>query len=157
MNERKQLWMILEAVGICVIFASLYAIGGSGDFFGGQKWIRRFLAPGIFCIWAFIRSGLDWRYLLQIGPMMGALCLPYGSDTLFGKTVLRGLFGLANGTASSIANGLHKRWLLSGFQVVLVTSVSIVFGVWNPLFAMPEQFVIGFIIVFIPAMSVRRS
>lgn len=157
MNERKQLWIILEAVAVCVCFSAIYAIGGSGDFFGGQKWLRRFVAPAIFCVWAFLRSGFDWRYFIQMPFMFGALCLPYGADELIGKIILRGSFGLANGSASSLANTINGRWLLVGIQIFIVTLFSIVFGVWNPLLSMPEQFVIGFIIIFIPAMSVRRK
>lgn len=51
--ERKQLWFIIEAVIVCIIFGALWAAGGSADF-GGQKWLRRFLGPGLFGIWAFI-------------------------------------------------------------------------------------------------------
>lgn len=154
-NERKQLWYILECAGVCVIFAALYAIGGSGDF-GGLKWLRRFLAPGLFCIWAGVRS-FDWHYAVQIPFMIGGLTLPYGSDDVLEKVILRGVFGLANGISSSTANLIHKRYFLTLFQVVLVTLVSIGAGVFNPFDnAMIEQFIIGFIIIFIPAMTVKR-
>lgn len=156
MNERSQLWYILEAVIVCVIFASLYAMGGSADF-GGLKWLRRFLAPGLFTIWAAIRAG-DYAYLVQMPFMMGALCLPYGSDTLFGKFILRGLFGFANGTASSVGNAWNKKWALVIMQVLIVTIASIGAGVWNQFpNAMAEQFFIGFAIIFIPALSVRKK
>lgn len=157
MNERSQLWLIVEAAIVCVIFGALWAIGGSGDFWGGQKWIRRFLAPAILTGWAFLRSGLDWRYLVQMPLMMGASTLPYGADDTVTKWILRGLFGVANGTAANIANLLNKRWLISGFSFVLIIAISIVFGVYNPFEAMWEQFVIGFMIAFFVALSVRRK
>lgn len=157
MNERKQLWVILESVAICVLFASLWAMGGSKYFWGGQKWLRRFLAPSIFCLWAFLRSGFDWRYFLQMPLMMGAATLPYGADSLGVKWLLRILFGVGNGVASSVVNGWWKRWLLVGFSISLVITTSVVLGVYNPLSAMWEQFGIGFLIVFIPAMSVLRK
>ena len=157
MNERKQLWRILETLGVCVIFASLYAIGGSGDFWGGQKWIRRFLAPGLFCIWAFLRS-FDWRNLAAMPFMFGALCLPYGSDDFIGKFILRASFGAANGVATSIPNFLNKRFALAIMQIIIVIAASVGAGVWNQFpNAMVEQAVIGFIIIFIPAMSVRKK
>ena len=97
--------------------------------------------------------------MLRKGPLpltrLGASTLPYGASDLGTKWLLRGLFGIANGAASSMANLLNKRFLLSGFSFVLVIATSIVFGVYNPLQSMPEQFVIGFLIAFIPAMSVR--
>jgi len=157
MNERKQLWLILEAVLVCVIFAALYSAGGSGDF-GGLKWLRRFLAPSLFCVWAFLRSGLDWRYFIQMPLMMGSLCLPYGADDFIGKVFLRGCFGLANGAASAFVDAWHKRFIIAMLQLGIVVAVSIVSGALNPFpNAMVEQFVIGFVIVFIPAMSVGRK
>ena len=156
MNERKQLWFILEGAFVCAIFAALWAIGGSGDFWGGQKWIRRFLGPGLLCLWAFVRSGLDWRYLVQMPLMMGASTLPYGADDLGTKWLLRGVFGVANGIGANVANLLLKRWLVSAFSFVFIIATSIVFGVYNPLPAMAEQFVIGFSIAFFVTISVKR-
>lgn len=153
MNERKQLWLIIEAAIICVIFASCWAIGGSGDFWGGQKWIRRFLGPAILGVWAFLRSGFDWRFLVQIPFMMGASTLPYGADDIGTKWLLRGLFGAANGTAANIANFWGKRILVGCFSFVLILATSIVFGVYNPLPAMWEQFVIGFEVAFFVCIS----
>lgn len=157
-NERSQMWIVLEAVLVCVVFAALYSAGGSADF-GGMKWLRRFLAPGLFSIWAFLRSGMDWRYLVQMPCMFGSLCLGYGGqDTIWGKVFVRGLFGLGNGVSSSVANGINKRWLLVAMQVLIVTGVSIGAGAYNPFpNAIVEQFVIGFIIIFIPAMSVKNK
>lgn len=153
MNERKQLWLIIEAAIICVIFASCWAIGGSGDFWGGQKWIRRFLGTGLLGFWAFWRSGWNWLYLVQMPLMMVASTLPYGADDLGTKWLLRGVFGAANGTASNVANFWQKRWLIGGFSWVLIIATSIVFGVYNPLPTMWEQFVIGFMIAFFVCMS----
>ncbi len=158
MNERSQLWRILEAVFVCVVFASLYAIGGSGDFFGGEKWIRRFLAPAIFCVWSFVRGGYNWRYLASMPLLMGSLCLPYGADQPLIKFLLRALFGLANGTTSIFPEILQGNYILPGFHILLVTIMSTYMGVLNPLDnAMAEQFVIGFTIVFIPSMCVKRK
>ena len=156
-TEQKQLWRMIEPLIVCAVFASLYAIGGSGDFWGGQKWIRRFLAPFLFCLWAFLRSW-DWRYFVQMPFMMGSLCLPYGSDSTFGKIILRTLFGTANGASSSIRNGWLKKWALVIIQIVVVTAVSVGLGVWNETpNAMVEQALIGFVIVLIPAFTVSKT
>lgn len=157
MNERKQALVVLEAVGICVIFAALYMIGGSGEFWGGQKWLRRYLAPALFGVWAFFRSGMDWRYLAQMPLGFGALSLPYGADDFIQKVLLRAVFGVANGLAFSVANLINKRFVLVVLQGILVIGSSIGAGVFNPFQnAMVEQFFIGFIVIFIPAMSVGR-
>lgn len=156
-DEQKQLLRMLEPLIVCVVFASLYCVGGSGDFWGGQKWLRRYLAPGLFCIWAFIRS-FDWRYFVQMPFMFGALCLPYGADSVFEKVVLRGIWGVANGVASSIRNFLVWKVALAITQIVIVTAVSVGLGVWNQTpNAMIEQFLIGFIIILIPAFTVERK
>lgn len=154
MNERKQLWFILEAFAVCGIFAALWAIGGSEDFWGGQKWIRRFLGVAILNVWAFIRSGLNWRYLVQMPVMMAASTLPYGADDTLTKWLLRGMFGAATGLGANVANLWMKRWLVSGFSFVLIVGSSIAFGVYNPLPAMWEQFVLGVFISFFVVISV---
>lgn len=155
-TEQKQLVKIIEPLLVCSIFAAMYAVGGSGDFWGGQKWIRRFLAPALFCLWAFIRSGFDWRYFVQIPFMFGALCLPYGADSTTLKIILRGVFGLANGVSTSICNIWRKRWSLVALQLTIVTAVSIGLGVFNDTpNAMVEQFLIGFIIILMPSFTLR--
>lgn len=154
MKERKRLWFLLEAGVVCIVFAALWAVGGSDEFWDGQKWIRRFLGTGLLCLWAFLRSGFDWRYLIQMPLMMGASTLPYGANDTLTKWLLRGLFGVANGVAANTANLIHKRWLISGFSFVLIIASSIAFGVYNPFDAMTEQFVIGFMIAFFVVISV---
>ena len=155
--EQKQLLRLIEPLIVCACFGFCYAIGGSGDFWGGQKWIRRFLAPGLFSIWAFVRS-FDWRYFVQMPFMMGALCLPYGTDSFIGKIFMRGTFGAANGTATAIQPAWKKKWAIAIVQIFIVTAVSISAGVWNQFTnAIVEQYVIGFIIIFIPAMSVSKQ
>lgn len=152
-NERKQLYYIVEAAIVCIIFAALWAIGGSEDFWGGQKWIRRFLGSAILCSWSFWRSGWNWRFLIQMPFMMGASTLPYGANDTATKWLLRGIFGAANGAAANVANFWGKKWLIGGFSFVLIIATSIAFGVYNPLPAMWEQFVIGFMIAFFTCMS----
>lgn len=157
MNERKQLWLILEGAFVCAVFAACWAIGGSGDFWGGEKWIRRFLGPTALCGWAFWRSGWNWRYLVQMPLMMAASTLPYGADDTATKWLLRGIFGVANGISANVVNAWKKRWLVSVFSLVLIVATSIAFGVYNPLSAMAEQFVIGFVIAFFVVMTVTSK
>lgn len=150
MKEKNiQIRVIIKLV-IVVIFASLYAFGGME-----MKWLRRFLAPGILCLSAFAFSR-DWRYLIQAPLMMITLSLGYGADFLWFKILRRGIFGLANGGSSSTTNILHKKWLLAGFQIVLITAAFIAFGVWNPLpNARAEETLLGAFIALITMMSVK--
>ena len=154
MNERKQSLVILEAFAVSGVFAFLYMIAGSGEFFDGAKWIRRFLAPSLFCLWAFWRSGWNWHYLAQAPLMMISLCLPYGADDTFWKVILRGFFGLANGGSSGLTLILQKRLGLAIAHICMVTASSIYLGAFNPLpNAMVEMFLIGLIIILIPSMT----
>jgi len=157
-GERKQLWFVVEALTVCVLFGALWSMGGSDDFWGGQKWIRRFLGPFLFSIWAFIRSGFDWRYLVQMPFMMGAATLPYGADTLGAKWLLRGVFGSANGVAVSITDFMRKRFSVVILVILVNIIVSIGAGVYNQFSnAMAEQALIGFMIVVFPALSLRNK
>lgn len=154
--EQKQLVKVLEALIITILFAVLYTVAGSTDF-GGLKWLRRFVAPSVFILWAIIRSE-NLEYLFQIPLMIGALCLPYGSDIFLNKVGLRGLFGLANATATSVINVIERRFIITTIHIFIVTMISIGIGVWNPFSnAIIEQFFIGFMIIFIPALSVKTK
>lgn len=148
-EKNIQIKLLIKLI-VVVVFAFLYAWGGME-----MKWLRRFLAPAILCLSAFGFSR-DWRYLLQAPFMMGALCMGYGGDALWYKIFRRGIFGLANGTASSVVNLLYKKWILVIFQIVLITSAFIAFGVYNPLpSARAEETILGAFIALITMISVK--
>jgi hypothetical protein len=155
-TEQKQLRDILIKVAVVVVFASLYAAGGSGDF-GGLKWLRRFLAPAIM-VGAMCWTAKSLWPLVQLPFCWGALSLPYGADSTIGKVLLRASFGAANGVASSGLNLIRRKWLLAGLQTVLCVATSVVLGVWGGTGnAMVEQFLIGFMIAFLPVMTANKN
>lgn len=152
-NERSIVWKILAKFSFVIIFAFLYCIAGSGDF-GGMKWLRRFLAPAVLCGGMFLFSR-DWRSLVQLPFMFASMSLGYGGDSILIKVLKRGVFGLANGITTSGRNILHKKWLLVGFQTILIISSYICFGVWNPFpSARAEEFILGVFLAAIPMLSV---
>jgi len=154
-NERSQVRDFMIKLGICAVFAFLYSIGGSGDF-GGIKALRRILAPAVLGGGMFYFSR-DWRCLPGIPLLMAALTLPYGSETVGLAVLLRGVFGSACGVACGLYDALSKRWLLFGFQVALLVSAYISFGVFNPFpNARIEEGVLGFLVPFVPLMSARK-
>lgn len=130
--EQEQLMVFLGKMSLLIIFAALYAIGGSGDFWGGQLWIRRWLGTFLLSLVAYFVSGRDWRYLVAFPLIAGSLTLPYGSDILGEKIALRAMCGAAAGLAFNAVNLSYKRWVLAayGFGICVVTSV--VLGVFNP-------------------------
>lgn len=145
-KEQKQtLIFALKALAL-VAFAVLYAIGGSGDFFGGNLSIRRWLATAILALAAFLFS-FDWRFLAAYPLMGAALTLPYGAESMAGKLVLRALFGLACALAYNLPFLLRKQWLWACFGAVLAILASVLLGVWNPApDAITEQGIIGLLI-----------
>jgi hypothetical protein len=78
-EQKQTLLFVVRGLGL-LAFATLYAIGGSGDFWGGSLSVRRWLAPAILALCGFGVT-FDWR-MLAAYPLMGAaLTLPYGADT----------------------------------------------------------------------------
>jgi len=155
MNERRQVrdWAI--KIGVCFLFAFCYSAGGSEDF-GGLKILRRFLGPLILSAGMGYFSR-DWRSLPMILLMPFSLSLGYGGDLEWLKILKRGVYGLANGVSSGCYDLLNKRWLLAGFQTLLLIAAYISFGVYNPFDnARIEEGTLGFLVAFIPMMSARR-
>lgn len=130
-KEQKQLMIFLVQMFVLLAFAALYAIGGSEDFWGGQKWLRRWLAPAVLTVGALILAR-DWRYLMSYPLMAGALCLPYGADGMWEKIGLRAVFGLACALAYNMVNVLRGYITLSIFGAVLCVWASVLLGVFNP-------------------------
>lgn len=150
MSEKKIQLKVIAKLLIAVVFAGLYGWGGME-----YKWLRRFVAPAVLCLSMFCYSR-DWRCLIQMPAMMITLSLGYGADALWGKIFRRLIFGVANGTSSSVVNAWHKRWLLVGFQIALITTAYIIFGVWNPLpTARAEETLLGIFIALIPLLSIK--
>lgn len=158
--EQKQLLGFVGRMLILIGFASLYAIGGSGDFWGGEKWIRRFLAPALLCGTGAVIAW-DWRQLVSYPLMAGALCLPYGvglGETTLAKVLGRLVFGLACSVAFNIPNALNGRWTLVilGLNAGILASVAL--GVFNPTSdAMVEQGCIAFLIAFTYVVGAQRK
>ena len=152
-NEKKlQLWVFVKLLVVCIC-AGLYAWGGME-----MKWLRRFLAPGIACIFAFFYSGFNWRYLIQMPLQMVSLSMGYGADVFWHKVLRRGLFGLCNGVSSSTVFIWKKQMLTAGFQIALLLASYILIGVWNPLpNARVEETVLGFLVFFITVMGVEKK
>jgi len=152
--EKKALRDALIKLGICVVFAILYCLGGME---GMTKALRRFAAPGVLCA-GMIYFSRDWRSLIQLPFMFLSLSLGYGVDSTIMKILRRGLFGFTNGISTSGYNLLQKKWLLVGIQVILLTGLYIAVGVYNPLGnARTEELFFGIIIPIIPLFSAQRK
>ena len=152
MSEKKAFRNSLIKLGIVCLCAILYAIGGMGFLAA-----RRFIAPTI-CVGAMFYFSRSWKSLIQLPFMMFSNAIGYGADFLWEKILKRALFGLTNGVTSSGYNILNKKWLLVGFQVVLLIGAYITFGVWNPFpSARIEELFLGLLLYAVPIFSVNES
>jgi len=151
MSEKKALKNALIKLGICIVFAILYCVGGMET-----KALRRFVAPVILCGGMFYFSR-DWKSLIQLPFMFLSLSLGYGAENIVIKILKRGIFGLANGVSSSGYNILQKKWLLVGIQAILLLGIYVVIGVFNPLAdARTEELFLGLMIPLIPLFSIKE-
>lgn len=156
-KEQRQLICFILRMLVLIAFASLYAIGGSEDFWGGEKWIRRFLAPLVLCGFGLVVSR-DWLYGLSYFATFGALTLPYGADSTWEKVLLRMLCGIAVSAALNFPFLIRKNYPMVILSFILGTSGSIILGVWNPTpDAMIEQGSIAFLFGFALAVGVNRK
>ena len=156
MNEKSQTRDVLIKVLIIVICATLYCIGGAE--LGPGKWLRRFAMPIVMAGGMFWFSR-DWKSLLT-APLVGiGASMGYGGTYEEWLKIIKRLYcGLALGIGSSFCDLLNKRFLMTGFQTILVMASMVVLGVYNPLpNARVEEFCIGALIVFLPIMSARRK
>lgn len=147
MKEGVQLRKSLIKLLIAGIFAVLYSLGGME-----HKWLRRFLAPFILCGGTFYFSK-DWRSLISFPVMCLSLSLGYGADETITKIIKRGVFGLANGISTSLLNIIRKKYAWALFQVILLVSAYIIFGVWGLVDARTEELFLGFLVAFLFIMS----
>ena len=150
-EKRIQIAIICK---LCVIMlcATLYGFGGIES-----KWLRRFLMPSIAvgCMYLYSR---DWRCFIQLPFWMGALSMGYGADSTWLKILRRGIVGLSAGLASSGKFIIDRNWFLLCFQIILLISAYIIFGVWNPFpSARAEETILGMFQVAIPILGTKRK
>jgi hypothetical protein len=147
MTEKSQLKEALLKLGLVVIFAILYCLGGFGMLF-----LRRFVAPIVLGVGLFAITR-NWRSLLQGLLLIGTLSLGYGADSVIIKILKRLLFGVANGSTGLV----YQKWIVGIVNIILVTGLIVYLGVTNPFFARAEELVIGLIIpLFSVFMCERR-
>lgn len=155
MNEQSQLRNVFIKLAIICLCATLYCLGGAE--FGWGKWLRRFAMPIVLAggMYWFSR---DWRSLL-VAPLVGiGTSLGYGADETWLKIIKRTYCGLVLGAGSAACDWLNRRFLIAAFHSGLVTISMIILGVFNPLpDARTEEFVIGFLICFLPMMAAKRK
>jgi hypothetical protein len=152
----ENIWLV-TADGAAVFLASvLYMIGGTKMSFGGQKWLRRFLASGILAmaanVTALILGRWAWPLVLIWPALIGGFSLGYGGETTGTKVIKRAIF--AAGCCSAGVFGLWATgWTGAGIGVLvlqfLIGGGSVYLGVRNPYSNAPlEQLIICLLLTF---------
>jgi hypothetical protein len=151
MNERIEILKTVGRFAIILAFALCYCWGGME-----MKWIRRFVGPVILCLGMFAYSR-SWKSLAQAPLMMITLSMGYGgTDLEWLKIVKRAFWGACNGVSSGFNGVLERRFWLPVAQVVILTGICVLLGVYNVLpNARVEEFTIGVFIALLPMMSAR--
>lgn len=157
MSEKSAVRDVFIKIAIVLVFATLYMLGGWGEFLDGAKWLRRFVAPCVLSggIFYFTRN---WKALL-IAPIVGlGASLGYGADNLWAKILKRGYCGIVMGIGTVADCIIDKKFVFSVFQTLFITVAMIYLGVANPLSdARAEEFCIGLLIAILPVMAARRK
>lgn len=143
MSEYSLIWIASLGFVLLNIGCVFYALGGRDG-----KWKRRFIGSLIVSSAVFLEFILlhkfNW-WLLAIYPLtIGAFVLGYGADTLGLKVWKRSvvvLASLCSGLLLAFLVGSGQVWWLFGMECV-IASMSIVFGVVNPIQASAEEFFI---------------
>jgi len=155
LSEKKVFVRTIFKLLLVVICAVLYSMGGMAGM--GGKWLRRFLAPGIYAV-GFFYFTRDWRVFVQMPIIMASMCLGYGSASFWVKIVKRLIFGLSAGISTSLLNYIKRNYLLVGIQVVLLAGLYVAVGVWNPFkYARTEELFLGVMIYLIPMLSGEKA
>ena len=158
----EQIWLI-GILGFCAFIANfLYAMGGTdmGGSFGGQKWLRRFVASSILSTAAngaaLYMKDWSWQYLLMYPCLIIGFSLGYGGTDNIGLKILKRTM-CALGILTSCVAGLYATgftnsgWIVTGLAG-LVGLTSVIMGVknmWSS--AVVEEFLICQVLtLFIP-------
>ena len=154
MGEYKVQLRMIGKMAWAFGFAILYALGGISNL-----WIRRFIAP----VW--LGGGMylfsrDWRVLLQLPLLIGALHLGYGADMFWIKILKRLEFGMACGFSNVthlFDKGFDKKrfFTLFGLAVIWIPIFIAILGAINPVLARGEELMIGLMIGLMPMFIIK--
>jgi len=154
MTETTLQWISVLKVLLVAGFAGLYGFGGVSG-----KWKRRIIAPVLFGIgisgFTLWTSTFDWRLLLCVPFLSGALSLGYGASTTPEKIKKRAIAGSAAAVALFPIFWVTGAWTLFALHILVSTAVSVVAGTWNQTSsARTEETLIGAVYALIPMLTI---
>ncbi len=154
MTETTLQWIAILKLLLVAGFAGLYGFGGMRG-----KWKRRFIAPillgiGIWGLTTWTQS-FDWRYLLCVPLLFGALSIGYGANTTKDKIIKRSRAGLAVAFCFTPLFWVAGAWSLLLAHIIVCSVVSTAAGVWNQTkSARTEETLVGAAYVLIPMLTI---
>ena len=154
MTEKKLQLKIFAGAVIVLICSGLYAWGGME-----LKFLRRYLAP-IICATFLSVINREWLQLVKFPMLLGASCLGYGADTIGLKLWKRLYVGFTFSLGASVDKIVKRKWASVAFTFLSVIGVFMIYGVFNPVHARNEEFIIGAIIytnAIIPAIKENEN
>lgn len=139
-NEKTLQYQQFMKLVIIIICSGLYAWGGME-----HKWLRRYLAPSIAGLGIFTLYR-DWKYLIKMPLLMLSSTIGYGADEFVLKVFKRFYVGLAFGISCSVTEIIKKSWPYVIASVIILPTLYISLGVFNPFPARVEETFLGLIV-----------
>lgn len=147
-NEKKIQLKVYVKGAIILICAGLYAYGGINF-----KWLRRFLAP-VFGVGSVCLLTRNYQHLLKIPFLILAGIMGYGAEDFWVKVAKRLKVGMCYAGAS-LTN--WKQIPVMVASALIIPTVFILFGVFNPFHARTEEFFLGLIIYTFALLSIEEK
>ena len=155
MSEITIQWISFAQLICSCIYATLYGFGGVML----RQQLRR-IGGSLFFVasiitFSLIKGNFSFWYLLSLPLIYGAVSIGYGADTTPIKIFKRAYCGLAYACASIPIFAVSGNWDLLALHTVFCLLTSIILGARNPFDnARAEETSIGFVIAFLPLMSI---
>lgn len=155
--------MTLQIISSCKIafvsvIALLYGLGGMSS-----KWRRRYLASLLivvgFCGFSLLQGTFSYYYLICYPLLIAVFSMGYGVNSklnnLFGNKILvRLVQGIAFSCATLPVFIINDQWMLFGLHLGVMSAISVVLGVFNPLMAREEESLFGTFVGLLPLFAV---
>ena len=142
MTEWQQILTVPLKLGIVLVFATLYTVGGRGP-----KWVRRFIGGVLFGSavlgLSILTGSFKWWLVGLPGAYILVLVTGYGGKTFGDKLIRRLVHGLGFAGCAILAASATGVWGLAVFQSILAISASVFLGITNPVKAVDEEALIA--------------
>lgn len=160
----KEIWQGLGATLALLptlVFSVITMLGGRSFSVLGisaRIW-KRIIAPvsfvSLLIVLSLINKTFTWWILSLYATYFVSCMVGYGNDSIWGKIYRRSLWSLIRTLACLPIAILTGSYILLAIQCMVGLIATVFLGVWNPLKAPAEEFLINFVsVLFVPFMLV---